>query len=418
MTDAPARPQLHHHLRRMVGRDPHESGRTATPLELFFDLVFVVAFGAAADELAHALAADHVGSGIAAFGFVVFAISWAWINYAWFTSGFDTDDWYFRVATMVQMVGVLVLALGIPDVFASIDTGGPLDNGLLVAGYVIMRLAMVALWARVALHDAAHRRTAVLSIVTVVAAQVGWVIVVVAGVEQPWVWIAIAPLYLLELAGPVLAERSGGRVPWHAHHIAERYGLLVIITLGEVVIGTITSISAIVHEHGWTFDAGLLAVVGTALAFALWWMYFITPSARVLRVRPDRGFVWGTSHIVVFAAVAAVGAGLHVGAYAVEGDASIDNVGVVLTIAVPVAILTTAVFLLYSYVLGAFDAFHVPLFGAALLALAAAVAAAAAGASTAVSLALVLLAPVIVVVGYESVGHRHQAAALERMGAL
>ena len=96
----------------MTGRDPDESHRAATPLELLFDLTFVVAFGIAADELAHYLAEDHIRTSLLGFCFVAFAISWAWINFSWFASAYDTDDWVFRLLTLVQMVGVLVLALG------------------------------------------------------------------------------------------------------------------------------------------------------------------------------------------------------------------------------------------------------------------------------------------------------------------
>ena len=73
-----------HRLRRMTGRDPHERFRVATPLELLFDLTFVVAFGVAASEFAHALAENHVGSGLLAFVFATFAVWWAWINFSWF----------------------------------------------------------------------------------------------------------------------------------------------------------------------------------------------------------------------------------------------------------------------------------------------------------------------------------------------
>src|SRR5919112_82534 len=117
-----------HSRRRMGGRDPHEGHRQATPLELLFDLTFVVAFGIAADELAHFLAEDHVLAGLVGFGFATFAISWAWIQFSWFASAYDTDDWIFRLSTMVQMVGVLVLAMGLPRLFASIEHGGHLDN--------------------------------------------------------------------------------------------------------------------------------------------------------------------------------------------------------------------------------------------------------------------------------------------------
>src|SRR5690349_22874516 len=130
-----------HHRRRFTGRDPEESDRASTPLELLYDLTIVVAFGTAADELAHFIAADHVPAGVAGFVFASFAVSWAWLNYSWFASAYDTDDWVFRLATMVQMVGVIVLSLGLPDMFDSLDHGHTVDNDVMVAGYVLMRVA-------------------------------------------------------------------------------------------------------------------------------------------------------------------------------------------------------------------------------------------------------------------------------------
>ena len=106
-----------HRRRRFTGRDPYEDHRASTPLELLYDLTIVVAFGTAADELAHYVAEDHVGAGVLGFVFAAFAVSWAWLNYSWFASAYDTDDWVFRLATMVQMVGVIVLSLGLQPMF-------------------------------------------------------------------------------------------------------------------------------------------------------------------------------------------------------------------------------------------------------------------------------------------------------------
>ena len=128
-----------HRIVRMTGRDVAQVHRAATPLELLFDLAFVIAFGTAANELAHALVEDHVRVGVVGFCFATFAVSWAWINFAWFASAFDTDDWIYRLTTMVQMVGVLILALGLPDMFASLEEGEVLDNRVMVLGYVVMR---------------------------------------------------------------------------------------------------------------------------------------------------------------------------------------------------------------------------------------------------------------------------------------
>ena len=127
-------------------------------------------------------------------------------------------------------------------------------------------------------------------------------------------WAALG--ILVEMVGPVIAERGKGGTPWHAHHIAERYGLLTIITLGEGVIGTVASLSAVVESQGWSRDAVLVAIAGTRLTFGMWWMYFIIPSAEVLHVHVhrERAFPWGYGHILIFGSIAANGAGLHVAA--------------------------------------------------------------------------------------------------------
>jgi low temperature requirement protein LtrA len=87
----------------------------------------------------------------------MFAICWAWINFSWFASAYDTDDWAFRLLTMVQMAGVLILALGLPEMFESVHAGDHIDNWVMVAGYVVMRVAMVGQWLRVMREDPARR---------------------------------------------------------------------------------------------------------------------------------------------------------------------------------------------------------------------------------------------------------------------
>ena len=98
----------------MVGRSRDEEGRSATPLELFFDLVFVVAVAFAAAAMHHDVVEGVVGESIVRYLQVFFAIWWAWMNFTWFASAYDTDDVIYRLLTMVQMFGVLVLAAGVP----------------------------------------------------------------------------------------------------------------------------------------------------------------------------------------------------------------------------------------------------------------------------------------------------------------
>src|SRR6478735_5916495 len=223
---------LSHRLTRMTGRDPNESHRAATPLELLFDLTFVVAFSQISSQAAHYLELGDVGTALGGFALSTFAVTWAWINYSWLASAYDNDDIFFRIATLVEMVGVLIVALGVPPVFHSLAEGEYLDNSVMVAGYVVMRVAAVALWLRAAKHDPEHRQTALAYATNVSIAQVGWVLLIFLNLPIGTTFGAALLLIAFELAGPLYAETKYGRTPWHPHHIAERYGLLVIITLG------------------------------------------------------------------------------------------------------------------------------------------------------------------------------------------
>jgi low temperature requirement protein LtrA len=404
-----------HRLRVMSGRDPNERHRAATPLELLYDLTFVVAFGVAGEQFAHLLAEGHFAAGLAAFGLANFAICWAWINFSWFASAYDTDDWAFRLATMVQMVGVIILSLGLPQVFHSIDEGRPVDNSVTVAGYVVMRVAMVFLWLRAARQDPPRRRACQTYAVTIGVAQIGWVLLLIVAdstVGEFFTWGAL--LLVIEMVGPVIAERRKGGTPWHAHHIAERYGLLTIITLGEGVIGTVASLGAVVESQGWTLDAALVAVAGTGLTFGLWWMYFTVPSAEVLHTHRERAFPWGYGHILIFGSIAATGAGLHVAAYYIGDEAHIDATATVLTVAVPVVVYVLTLFALYTFLVRAVDPFHLALLAGTAALLIIPVMLAATGAPMAICLVVLMFAPLVTVIGYETVGHRHVAIAVQR----
>jgi low temperature requirement protein LtrA len=406
-----------HRIRPLVGRDQHESHRTATPLELLYDLTFVVAFGQAANELAHYLAEDQMRTGLIGFCFAIFAVSWAWIQYSWWASAYDEDDWVCRLATMVQMVGVVILALGLPEMFASIEHGETLDNGVMVAGYVVMRVPMVIQWLRSAQHNPERRDACMTYVWTIAIAQVGWCSLIFLDFSVPMTFAIGSVLALLELSGPIIAERHKGGTPWHAHHIAERYSLLVIITLGEGVIGTVASVSALgVHgPEGWNTDAVLIAVAGIGLTFGLWWTYFILPSAEVLHVHRERSFGWGYGHMLIFGSLAASGAGLHVAAYYIDHHSALGATGTVLTVAIPVTVYMLTLYALYTVLIRERDPFHLALLAGTGAVLVLAVVLAASGVAMAWCLVVIAVAPVVTIVGYEAVGYQHQEAALSRL---
>lgn len=405
-----------HGRRRLTGRDPLQAHRSATPLELLYDLTIVVGIGTAANELAHYVADDHVRVGVIGFAFAAFAVIWAWMNYSWFASAYDTDDWVFRLATMVQMVGVIVLALGLEQMFASIDQGSTLDIGVMVGGYVVMRSSMLFLWVQAARHDQGRAAAARTNLWTSSVSQAGWVILVFLDLSVGATFAVIGVLLAIELAGPAIAERRYGRTPWHAHHIAERHGLFVIITLGEGIIGTVASLNAVVHgAEGWTLDAALVAIAGVGLTFGSWWIYFTLPWAAALQVKSRRTFTWRYGHIIIFASLAAMGSGLHVAAFFLEHETELGAVATVLSVAIPVGLYIAALYAVYSLAMHEADPFHLWLLAGTAAILVASVALAAAGVGMAVCLIVLMFAPVVTIVGYELVGHRHVATALERI---
>ena len=397
----------------MIGRDPGEAHRVATPLELLFDLTFVIAFGTAATELAHGIAEGHVGAAVSAFLFAVFAVAWAWINFTWFASAYDNDDWLYRLTTMLQMAGALVFALGLPAMFHSFYVGVTVDNGVMVVGYVIMRSAMVLHWWRASKHDPARRPALRVYLVSIVVAQTMWCVIAALHLNIPVTLAIMAIPYAIEILGPVIAELRRGGTPWHPHHVAERNGLMMIIALGEGLIGTMAGLTA-AARHGLTLDVVVLAFAGTVLTFGLWWAYFVVPHGEMLALWRRRSFTWGYGHIGLFGGVVAIGAGLDAAAYYLEGESLVGLVGSVEAVAVPLGAYLLLFYGLYAGFSLSFDPFHLLLIAASAVVIAAALALASAGVPLHWDLAVLALTPWVTVVGYETVGHRHNDALLAR----
>ncbi|WP_078618751.1 low temperature requirement protein A [Streptomyces microflavus] len=403
----------------MTGRDPEEHGRVSSPLELLFDLTFVVAVGTASTQFAELLAEGHAAHAVIAFLMAMFAISVAWISFSWFASAFATEDWLYRVLTMLQMIGVVVFSLGLPAMFHSVDEGGHLELRAMVAGYVVMRIAMVLQWWRASREAPEFRRVCLANIRWTVIAQVGWVVVGFTRLPIEAVFVAFVVLGALELALPLFTQGSAGGTPWHPHHVAERYGLFAIIVLGESVVGTVASSGELLggaDGTAWTWNAIAVVVAGVGLTFGMWWVYFTTPFGDILVHRRNRGYLFGYGHIPLFIGVAGAGAGLHVAGLYLEHHAEISETAVVLALVLPVSLYLLVVYLLHSLLLSTGDRFHLLLIALSLAVLLASALLAATGAPAAVCLIVAMLAPFVTVVGYETVGREHQRRMLEQVG--
>jgi low temperature requirement protein LtrA len=319
---------------RMRARAPDEPHRASSPLELLFDLTFVVAVAAITAQLAHGIADGHGLEELPAFLQVFFAIWWAWMNFTWFASSYDTDDVPYRLMTMVQMAGVLVLAAGVPTAF---EDG---DYLAVTLGYLVMRVGLVAQWLRAAVEDPAGRRTALRYAVGISALQLLWVLRLLlaeAGVLPDGTLVPVfLLLVVLELSVPRWAERVRP-TSWHPHHIAERYGLFTIILLGESVLAASNGATAAVEAEGVSGPLLAVALSALVLLFALWWLYFLEPSGEGLAASRDRSYLWGYGHYGIFAALAAVGAGLEVAVEAAGHAVEASPVGIGYAVAAPVA---------------------------------------------------------------------------------
>jgi low temperature requirement protein LtrA len=322
--------------RPMLARATDEEHRTATVLELFFDLCFVVAVASAASALHHEVASDHVSDGVIGYASVFFAIWWAWMNFTWFASAYDTDDVPYRLTTLVQIAGALILAAGVPD---AMDGG---DFAVITVGYVVMRLALVTQWLRAAASDPPHRRSALRYAVGIAVLQVGWVLRLFLP-EGPG-YASFLVLAAAELAIPIWAERPAP-TSWHPRHIAERYGLFTLIVLGECVLASTLAIQSALEGDAGLADLATTAAGGLLTVFGMWWLYF-SKEAHEFLISLRAGIVWGYGHYVVFASAAAVGAGLAVNVDYLTDDAAIGARGAAAAFTIPVALFLLAVWAL------------------------------------------------------------------------
>ncbi len=319
-------------LRPMVARDEHEEHRQASWLELFFDLSFVVAVAQVAVQLEHYLAEGEVGHGVTVYLMVFGAIWLAWISFSWFANSFDTDDVPYRVLMIVMIAGSLGLAAGVPQL-------AHLDFRIGVISYVVMRLAYVAQWVRVYRSgDPAWTAVARRMIVRTTAIQLGWILFLLVPLE--WRVPVFVVWFAIDVATPALSGwdfRNGG----HRGHFVERHGLFTIIVLGESIAAATIAVGGAIEAHVGAAPLLTLAAGGLIIVCCLWWVYFEFTTVRAPEGERTVQFVWGYSHYFLFAAIAAVGAGL---ALAVEWITEPEHVhltetGVALVIGVALSVI-------------------------------------------------------------------------------
>lgn len=268
--------------------------RHATWLELFFDLVFVVAVAGAA----HLLEVDQSAGGILRFAGLFVPVYVAWQGFSIYADRFDTDDLLFRLALLSGMLAIAALAVQLEEVAHGERTAG------FALAYVALRSIMLALYAR------AWR--AVLAARPLIARYGPGYSLSVAiwlaslAVDNPARYVFWAVALALDLSVPPLSIRLIRRVPVHGGHVVERWALFTLIVLGESVV--VVALGAAGSD--WQLDSAAAGVLGFAAVAGVWWLYFDGLDRVEIRRRAPAILTYSLAHLPLLMGLAAMGAGI------------------------------------------------------------------------------------------------------------
>jgi low temperature requirement protein LtrA len=286
-----------------------EEDRRATWLELFFDLVFVVAIA----ELGNNLSGDVTPGGFLEYLALFVPVWWAWAGFTFYANRFDTDDLLYRVLVLLAMFSVAALATNVPAAFGDDSAGFALS-------YVGVRLVLLVLYARAIRYVPAARSLSVFYFSAFSVAVAVWLAsLALPAPERFWAW---AAALVVELTAPLIGWRLLPRAPVDPRHLPERFGLLTIIVLGESVFAVVIGVVGV----SWEATSALAAAGGFLAAASLWWIYFgFLDSEAVAGGGILRGLVLTYSHFFVFAGIATLGVGVKLAIFSAGGNDRYDD---------------------------------------------------------------------------------------------
>lgn len=319
---------------RLRSGENAESERHATWLELFYDLVFV----AAVAQLAGSLNNDYSWLGIFRFCVLFVPVWWAWVGHTFYLSRFDTEDMGHRLFTMAQMAAVASLAVHVPAALGATSAGFALS-------YAAVRLILVAEYLRAGHHLPVVRPLTNRYAVGFGSAALFWA--VSALTPLPWRFVLWAGALAVDFLTPLTAGQLHVRFPPHLMHLPERFGLFTIIVIGEAVASLIMGIGA----RGLTFGAGIAAIMGLLVSFALWWGYFEGAKGAAVRALCVKEHVrryqqWLYSHLPLLMGITAMAVGIKHVIRLPVGDALPFPEGWLLSLSVAASVLAlSAIFL-------------------------------------------------------------------------
>lgn len=274
--------------------------RTATWLELFYDLVFVVAVAI----LAARLLGDVTWLGVMSYLGYFTLLWWLWASHTYYADRYDTDDLVYRLLAAGQMVSVVVIA-------AALSPDDANSTQVFALGYAASRILLLAMYWRAYRHVEETRVLVRGYLVGFGSAAVVWTAsAFVAQDVRVALWaVALA----IDLATPWVMRQEQARVPLDVSHLPERFGLFTILVLGESIAAVVMGLA----HSAWSWLTTVTAALGVGIATALWWLYFDNARGAVVRrdanvSRTWRPTVWIYSHLPLAAGLAASGVAMEV----------------------------------------------------------------------------------------------------------
>ncbi len=252
-------------VRQLIRPPALRTGETATAsrLELFFDLAYVLVV----IELADSFISDPTWRGAATFAGLFVALWFSWVGFTLYANRFDTDDVVFRLAKLTATMAVAGCAAAASGATTSFSTP-------FVLSFLLGRVILLLLHLRAWRHVPEARPTVAVYLGATAASTALWTAsLAVGGNARWWFWAAAVAA---DAAGPVIATWRTDSAPLHMEHLPERFGLFIILVLGEAVGGAVTG----VHDAKWAGPAVAVGVVGFVVAAALWWNYFDVTAAH------------------------------------------------------------------------------------------------------------------------------------------
>lgn len=281
---------------RLRPLDSGERERHASWLELFFDLVFVLAVA----QIAHVLNEHSDFAGTLKFLALFIPVWWSWVGFTFYADRFETDEAIYRILTFAAMLAVAALAVNLENAFSAAG------DAPFVFCYVLVRVVLIALYIRAAYHVPLARAFCLQYVYGFSFAAGLWLISLLAPTPiRYWIW---AAALAVELLTPFLNIRNTKTTPFDQSHIPERFGLFTIIVLGETVVALANGAAKV----EWNVPTIAAAAIGFAFAACIWWLNFDFVEDGAIRSKSlAPRFVYLYGHYFLVASVVALGIGIE-----------------------------------------------------------------------------------------------------------